>query len=265
MIAAQQIVYRQIAPSARLSKYISCYCSYDFPAELQGESILFLPEGIVEIVLQFSAATQHTTTVKGNWQTRPQHFVGGLHTNAYLMRIHQAGQAWGIRFRPAAFRHFTTMPVHHLKNSLVAPAEIWGLEAVRWSEDVQIAQSEEERWQLTENFLLRQLCPKQKGFAVGQVFSHIQNRRGQCRVSDLAQIACLSEAQFRVRFNEYFGVSPKVFLRLLRLDYAREQYREQKALTDLAYHAGYFDQAHFNRDIRQITTMAPGKLFSILQ
>ncbi len=265
MINARQIGHCQLTPSPRLSPYVSCYCSYDFPDELRGQSILFLPEGIVEVVVQFAADTQHTTSTRGSWQTRPQHFVGGLHTNAYLMRIREAGQAWGIRFRPAAFRHFTSLPVHHLKNLLVAPADVWGIEAQLWIEELQAASTSEERWQLTEAFLLHRLNPKRKGFAVEQVLMHIRQTNGQSRVRDLAQVACLSEAQFRVRFNEYFGVAPKVFLRLFRLHYACNQYQDKQVLTDLAYEAGYFDQAHFNRDIRLITDMAPGKLFPLLQ
>lgn len=264
MIAAQQIGLQQLAPSAALGSYVSSYCVYDFPAELHNQSILFLPEGIIEIVVQFAAGTQHTTSVAGSWQSRPQYFVGGLHTQAYLMRIREAGQAWGIRFRPAAFRHFTRLPVHHLKNLLVSPANIWGIEAEEWIIQLQTASTTEERWRITEAFLLRQLQPKQKGFATKQVMRLIEQSHGQCRVSELAQLACLSEAQFRVRFKEYFGVSPKVFLRLYRLHYARSQYQQQQALTDLAYHAGYFDQAHFTRDVQLITSMAPGKLFPLL-
>lgn len=211
------------------------------------------------------AASQYAATNEASWQRRPNHFVGGLHTKAYLMQLDRPGQAWSIRFHPGAFRYFTRLPVHHLKNTLVAPEDIWGPAAQQWLDQLNEANSVQECWQLTESFLSCQLITQATNFPTDLILSHIERANGQCRVSALAQVACLSPAQFRARFNQYFGVSPKVYLRLFRLHYARQQFKTNQAFTELAYRSGYFDQAHFNRDVRLITALPPSQLFPLLQ
>ena len=264
MIAAQQLRPTRLAPSLALAPYISAYCHYVFPEALRGQSIFFLPEGIVELIVQLDTATQHSTPLVEDWQVRPSHFVGGLHTSAYLMRIKQAGQAWGVRFRPGAFAHFTHLPVDQLKNLLVAPADIWSDSATEWIEQLQMSSDRQEQWQMTERFLRSQLRLQQYAFPTTAIMEHISRDNGQCRVNELAATACLSMAQFRLRFKQYFGVSPKVFLRLYRLQFARRKFAQELSLTDLAYRSGYFDQAHFNHDVRQITGLRPSQLFPLL-
>lgn len=181
------------------------------------------------------------------------------------MQLQQPGQAWSIRFRPGAFRHVTRLPVHHLKNTLVAPSDIWGVSAAQWVDQLTTAKSTQECWQITESFLASKLLVNSATFPTELILNHIAQTHGQCRVAALAQVACLSPAQFRARFNQYFGVAPKVYLRLFRLHYARQQFKTEQAFTELAYRAGYFDQAHFNRDVRLITAMSPSELFPLLQ
>ena len=263
MIAAQHLQSQQFRPGQLLGPYISAYCLYDFPAAMQGQSIFFLPEGIIEIVVQLGAQSQSCAPGQTVWRSRPAQFVGGLHTRAYLMRIQESGKAWSIRFKPGAFRHFTVVPVHHLKNLLVAVEDIWGAAGREWLQQCKAARTSDLQ-ALTEAFLLKQCALKPAPFPASVLLQFIKKRRGQCRVAELSKIACLSDAQFRLRFNEFFGISPKVFLRLYRLHYARQQFADEQSFTSLAYQAGYFDQAHFNREVKAISGLSPKQLFPLL-
>jgi AraC-like DNA-binding protein len=40
-------------------------------------------------------------------------------------------------------------------------------------------------------------------------------------------------------------------------------YRPEVRLTQLALDAGYFDQSHFNREVRAVTGEAPGRFFRV--
>ena len=265
MIAARQIGATRIAVSPKLQAYIDEYCLYDFSTELCRTPIFFLPEGIIEIVVQLGAASCTCGATQQQWQDRPSEFVGGLHSSAYVMQIEQPGKAWGIRFKPGAFRHFTHVPVHQLQNLLISPLEIWGKRTEEWLDTIRNAKTIETLQQSTEQFLWSQLYQGNKHFPSQAIWQYIQQVKGQCKVGELAQIACLSPAQFRLRFKQYFGLAPKPFLRLYRLQQAQQQFSQDTALTDLAYQSGYYDQAHFNHDVRAITNMAPSQLFALFQ
>ena len=63
-------------------------------------------------------------------------------------------------------------------------------------------------------------------------------------------------------FRQQVGLSVSPYRRIRRFDDAvhRLRARRHTRLTDLAYSSGYFDQAHFNRDVRYFTGHAPRSL-----
>ena len=79
-------------------------------------------------------------------------------------------------------------------------------------------------------------------------------------LKSLAELACLSTAQFRKRFKTEVGISPKYFARIIRvnaiIDTLKKQTLSQK-LGDIAYQFNYFDQSHFNHDFKTVTGSLP--------
>jgi len=71
----------------------------------------------------------------------------------------------------------------------------------------------------------------------------------------------LSARHFQRRFTTQIGLSPKLYARTTRFDAALTAHRKQPARswTDIAHEAGYFDQAHFGRDCRELVDAAPSQ------
>ena len=61
-------------------------------------------------------------------------------------------------------------------------------------------------------------------------------------------------------FRRYVGLSPKWVLRCYRLQQAANRLTSGEAfdLAELAQELGYFDQAHFSKDFKQVTGHPPG-------
>ncbi|MDX5378436.1 MAG: helix-turn-helix domain-containing protein, partial [Halomonas sp.] len=62
-------------------------------------------------------------------------------------------------------------------------------------------------------------------------------------------------------FQRHVGLTPKHYARLLRVAHSRELIKQGEAtasLTDTAFAAGYFDQAHFIHDFKAVTDYTPG-------
>ncbi len=60
-----------------------------------------------------------------------------------------------------------------------------------------------------------------------------------------------------MRFREELGVPPKALARILRFERAVGRLRAGDDLAALALDAGYYDQAHFNRDFRAFAGATP--------
>jgi AraC-like DNA-binding protein len=64
---------------------------------------------------------------------------------------------------------------------------------------------------------------------------------------------------FTTLFHRDVGLTPKVYCRIRRTAEALSLLRDPRVpLADVAVRAGFFDQAHMNRDFRAITGLSPG-------
>lgn len=74
----------------------------------------------------------------------------------------------------------------------------------------------------------------------------------------MTQASGLSRRQLERRFAATVGMSPARYLQVLRFQRALKRLDgTDDALLDVALETGYFDQPHFNRDIRRFTGLSP--------
>lgn len=90
-------------------------------------------------------------------------------------------------------------------------------------------------------------------------------RAGKPTVGDLADQLELSVRQLHRRCLSSFGLPPSTLLRIHRLHQVARRMRcdGPTGLADLAVNAGYFDQAHLNRDTRQLVGERASKAFAV--
>jgi AraC-like DNA-binding protein len=88
----------------------------------------------------------------------------------------------------------------------------------------------------------------------------IEADRSLLRVEDLVDRHAISKRTLQRMFGDYVGVSPKWVINRYRLHEAIEQLAAGKPVdwSALALDLGYFDQAHFIRDFRNLVGRTPG-------
>ena len=82
---------------------------------------------------------------------------------------------------------------------------------------------------------------------------------GNTCLDELQDLAHLGERQFRRCCIRRTGVPPKVLAKILRFKkvWRELQTANPSALTGLAVEAGFFDQAHMNRDFKELSGLTP--------
>lgn len=81
---------------------------------------------------------------------------------------------------------------------------------------------------------------------------------GEARsVAAVARRLSISERQLERRFLARVGVSPRAYASLRRFERAVALAKTAPSLTRAALDAGYYDQAHFNREVRRFTGQTP--------
>jgi len=79
-------------------------------------------------------------------------------------------------------------------------------------------------------------------------------------LSHLAALCGISEPYLRRLFRGAFSVPPAVYMRNMRIKYAKELLRSgEYSVTDAAILSGFNDTAYFSREFKKVTGVPPGR------
>ena len=81
--------------------------------------------------------------------------------------------------------------------------------------------------------------------------------RGRRAGGALATELGWSPRRLIARFRDGIGLPPKAVARILRFENVVGRLGSGDSLADVAYDAGYYDQAHMNRDFREFAKCTP--------
>jgi len=89
--------------------------------------------------------------------------------------------------------------------------------------------------------------------------------RGPITLADLAREAGVNRAHLSRAFRQYLGHTPGELARALRVRWVCERIHDpRRTLADLAFDAGFADQAHMTRTLARSVGMTPGRLRALL-
>jgi AraC-like DNA-binding protein len=184
----------------------------------------------------------------------------GVLTGRFTRELDGRGRAFGVRFRPAGFQPFLGAPVATLTDRRLAVADVFGPAGDRLVAELLAAPGEPELAAAAEAFLLaRRPAPDPDVALVNQVVDQIMADHDLTRVEDAAARSAIGTRRLQRLFATYVGVTPKWVIRRSRLHEAVERLDQghQVDLAFLARELGYFDQAHFARELRAAVGRPP--------
>jgi AraC-like DNA-binding protein len=191
----------------------------------------------------------------------PDVALTGVSNRARPMRTSAGGGVVLARFRPGGAARFFAEPLHELFDASLALDELVPASEVdRVHARVCEAATDRERVAPVEQLLATRLRGRGDELVDAAVRA-IVLARGALRIDELARRLAISQDPLEKRFRRAVGTSPKQLARLMRLGHAIDAYRPGTNFARLALDAGYFDQAHFNREFRALTGTSPGRYF----
>ncbi|MEV0404959.1 helix-turn-helix transcriptional regulator [Actinoallomurus sp. NPDC050550] len=227
---ARTTSYAEWAPPAEFAADVRCVWWSSF-----GGTAPILPDGHLDLVV-------------GNGRVR----VAGPDTVAAANDSPEGLVVHGIRFRTGRARRILGVPADELRDLRVDLEDLWGAAGRRTSE--WLIDDPQRLLDLVRDRLTRtaQGPDRQIDGAVRRLTAD------RPRVADLHDAVGLSQRQLRRRFTSEVGYGPATFLRIVRLQRVRHLARERPlaGLADIASGAGYADQAHMSREVRNLTGMS---------
>jgi AraC-like DNA-binding protein len=190
---------------------------------------------------------------------RRDSFVAGMHAAPTIVHAASSWSCIELRFTPLGAHRLLGLPMHELANRSV------GLEdllpgAGQLSTRLRDARSWMERFDLVETFLVRRLAdsmPPSPG--VEWSWHRLRRTGGRASITELAAELGWSHRRLIARFREQVGLAPKTVARVLRFDRAVAALGSStpRGLAEIAFDCGYFDQAHLNREFRELAGTTP--------
>ncbi|MFG2648423.1 DUF6597 domain-containing transcriptional factor [Streptomyces sp. NPDC048436] len=184
--------------------------------------------------------------------------VAGPDTRAYHPAPDPAARYVGIRFYPGTAPAFLGVPAHELRDRRVDLADLWpSAEARRLTERMDAAR---EPAAVLESVALARAGDSEPP---DPLLAHIvKSLDAGLSIAATAAETGLNARLLHRRSLAAFGYGPKTLARVLRLQRALALARDGVPYAETAVVAGFADQAHLARDVKELTGVTLGELLS---
>ncbi|MFC5634932.1 helix-turn-helix domain-containing protein [Streptomyces bullii] len=183
--------------------------------------------------------------------------VAGPDTRAYVTE--GAPSTWaGVRFFPGTAPALLGVPAHELRDRRVDLADLWPAPYVRRLA-AHVDAAPDPATGLEDLALRRAAGTDPPDPLLRRVVTALAAGRS---VAATADELGLTARQLHRRSLTAFGYGPKTLARVLRLRRALALARSGLSLAQTAARAGYADQAHLTRDVRELTGLRPRDLLA---
>lgn len=240
---SREWTFRELLPHPALRPFVDRFWARSDPASAGMAPVRILPDGCIDLIVDISRGCRATAV--------------GTMTQATVFEPGEPTRLVGVRFRPGGAVPFLGAPADELTDRVVGAGAL----GIRWLTDGQLADHGHPvaAVRRLERALLARLhavaAPDRVvAYAVSALSGSVPSP-----VTALADDIGWSRQHLGRVLRRHVGVGPKRLARVARLQRAvyHLQRGEGAGLADTAILLGYFDQAHMNRDFRDLAGVTP--------
>ncbi|HEY5851035.1 MAG TPA: helix-turn-helix transcriptional regulator [Lysobacter sp.] len=181
--------------------------------------------------------------------------VAGTRAGFYVKDTTRPSRSVGVILRPGASQALFGCNADELTGCHVPLDALWGGAAHDLHARLLDEDDESRQLELLQRALLARLRPVRAMHpAIAQTMQGLEQGH---QVAALARASGCSHRLLLARFRAATGLAPKAYARVLRFRHALKLLERGQRLADVAHDAGYSDQAHFNREFRELSGITP--------
>ncbi len=249
-------------PSPRLRPYVDRYLGYRHEGFEPG-----LHRGLPSRYLTFIISLHDPVDIAGmpDPGQRPgayQAFLGGLHAAPATIRHEGTQIGVSLDLTPLGARALLGLPAGALAWSVVDLDDVLGPPGRELVERLADAATWSDRFAVLDAVLARRVDEPPAAAAApetARAWDRLVASGGTLDVRALAREVGWSRRHLSERFRLELGLPPKVAARVLRFERARRllERPDRPGLADVAARCGFYDQAHLNREWRELAGCSP--------
>lgn len=220
------------------------------------------PPGILYFQTPTVDVLEQRLTDKRNGRPPEVTIAGPLTHRRFDVLVSGQLDMFTVEFAPTALYALFGIPMIELTDTALRAEGLWGAAAAgRLYDRLGAEATLAGRVAVMEEDLLKRV-PQCKSDPIAAAATRVLCTGGTVRVDDLARASYLSSRQFGRQFTRRVGIPPKTYARIVRLNVAiaTKVARPEVSWTNVAQCAGYFDEAHLDKDFRALADTSPSGL-----
>ena len=165
----------------------------------------------------------------------------------------------GAHLKHFGLDDFTTKQINSV-HWIIYIEELFGNIAAKFFRKIKACRDAEQMFDEIETVFLKNILVRDLSL-ITRAIELIEINSGHIEITELSKQLNVSDRTIRNHFYDYIGCSPKEYFRIVKLKQIAFQMKHSgNSLTHIAYDNNYFDQAHFNHELKAITGQSPNQL-----
>ncbi|MGE5677157.1 MAG: helix-turn-helix domain-containing protein [Pseudomonadota bacterium] len=224
------------------------------PSDKPGKSFDFplIPDGCVSVII-----ITNGSSIKG--------YMCGAVDEIHKITLHENGKAFIARYLPGGVRYFVKEPIGAYTNQACLLSEVCSNYDLLVSAFSKASGFMEELQAFSKVMRPQYVDRKEAHYLLNYCVDKIYDKSGNIKVSELSKETGFSERYIGKVFDQWVGVSPKLYAEIMRFQFSLEQIKKIESnpegiLLDIALDSGFFDHAHMNRCYQRFLHCTAGAL-----
>lgn len=258
-----KVRFREFAPSPALAADMECFWYRTFTGGPDDISPLQhrVPLGMPEIVVHANGNASYLHFGEPDFRDIPVAAVVGIHREGAAWKVRGTTKRFGIRLKPESILRLFKVPATSLFNRYTDVDTFFGRSLNSLVDQLMGEEDPAALVRITGEYLSRQLrhMDQERNY-LAEATRIIHQSKGDITLEALSHSLYVSERQLQRSVKEILGTSPKTYTRIVRFRHAYTYLQRQKdrlSWTDLTYHCGYADHAHFIKDFQNFLGRIP--------
>jgi len=252
--------YQTFEPHADLASVVKCYWTLEVPLEPQAPKQRIVPDGCLEMIFILGDDIKRYVS-EDEFIIQPRAMVVGQITEPFVIQPTGYVHCFAVRFYPFGFANFVNRPIKKMADKETPISQLFDETlAEKLTQEIIRADDDQERITIVEAFLLNKFYEKAViDQVVKTTIETLLLTKGSTSINNILRDDPSKRRQLERKFLKQVGLSPKQLGKVIRLQAALKMLLTQKTenLTRIAYDSEYYDQAHFNRDFKELTGINP--------
>ncbi len=251
---------QKYTPRGLSGAFIDHIALHDKSAVNDDQIITVLPDGMTELIIDYENQYERKIYINNKEGSICGSQLIGIKSFPHLVSFSEIDAGIAVRFKPGCLSFFTSIKMSEIRDLSVRAEDVFGKGIKVLENQIFRASDNSEKIIFIEAFFEELLKDRAQSNSVKEKIEKIYQTPGRTKLSDtLVENSYYKKTERD--FQKNVGISPKLFSRIVRLNYALFliSRNSDRSLAEIACSAGYYDQAHFIKDFTRFTNRKPGE------